>query len=312
MPVVRPFRALRYAPDVVADLAAVVAPPYDVIDPDERRRLLARDPRNVVRLDLPVPEPGDADPDERYRRAARHLRDWRSDGTLRQDPRPTITVIEDAYHLPGRDERHLRRGFFAGVAVEPFGTGIRAHERTMTGPKEDRYKLLRATGVNTSPVVAIYVDPSGRAAELLASVASTPPAVEIVDDDGVGHRAWTLVAGDGSTGAELCALASSATLTIADGHHRYETALRYRDERRVGAPDGADLDSEAVLMLLLEPLAGRLDILPTHRIVRGLGDACRALGLPVTGGNVSLYNESPEGTIAPTPEIGVVGLLDDV
>ena len=271
MPVVRPFRALRYSPDVVADLASVVAPPYDVIGPDEHRRLLARDPRNVVRLDLPSPEPGDTDPDDRYRRAARLLATWRGDGTIRQDPRPTVSVVEDTYHLPGQDEEHVRCGFFARVRLEPFGTGIRAHERTMTGPKEDRYKLLRATGVNTSPVVAMYMDASGRVAELLSVVVATPPGADIVDDHGVRHRLWTVASGAGSAADELCEAASAATLTIADGHHRYETALRYRDERRVGA-EGTDLGSEGVLMLLLEPKAGRLDILPTHRIALALDD----------------------------------------
>ncbi len=273
MPVVRPFRALRYSPEAVADLVSVVAPPYDVIGPDEHARLLARDPRNVVRLDLPSPEPRDTDPDDRYRRAARFLSVWRGDGTLRQDPRPAVSVAEDSYRLPGRDDERVRRGFFARVRLEPFGAGIRAHERTMTGPKEDRYRLLRATNVNTSPVVAMYEDPSGLVADLLASVAATPPTVDITDDHEVRHRLWTVVSGDGSVADQLCELASAATLTIADGHHRYETALRYRDERRIGAPEGAELGSEDVLMLLLELVAGPLDILPTHRVVLGLGDA---------------------------------------
>jgi uncharacterized protein (DUF1015 family) len=273
VPLVRPFRALRYSKDVVVNLTSVVAPPYDVIGPAEHLRLLARDPRNVVRLDLPASDAGDTDPDERYRRAARLLAAWRGDGTLRRDPRPTVSVVEDTYRLPGRDDERIRRGFFASVRLEPFGAGIRAHERTMTAPKEDRYRLLRATGVNSSPVVAMYEDASGRVAELLGGVAATPPEVDIVDDRGVRHCLWTLVAGDGSIADELCEIASAAVLTIADGHHRYETALRYRDERRVGSPGGAALGSEEVLMLLLESRAGPLDILPTHRVVLGLGDA---------------------------------------
>jgi len=271
VPVVRPFRALRYSPEAVGDLAAVVAPPYDVIGPDEHRRLLARDPRNVVRLDLPAAEPGDTDPDDRYRRAARHLGAWRGSGVLRRDPRPTISVLEDAYHLPGRDEKRVRRGFFARVRLEPFGARIRAHERTMTGPKEDRYRLLRATGVNTSPVVAMYEDRSGRAAALLDELAATRPAVELTDEAGVRHRQWTVVAGDGPVAETLCGIAAASTLTIADGHHRYETALRYARERRAGMADAVDLDTDDVLMLLLEPLAGTLDVLPTHRVVLGLG-----------------------------------------
>jgi uncharacterized protein (DUF1015 family) len=272
VPVVRPFRALRYSPDAVPDLALVVAPPYDVIGPEEHRRLLARDPRNVVRLDLPHSEAGDADPDDRYRRAAHFLATWRGDGTLHRDPRPTISVVEDSYRLPGRTDERVRRGFFARVRLEPLGAGIRAHERTMTAPKEDRYKVLRATGVNTSPVVAMYDEPSGRVAALLASVALTTPQVDLVDASGVRHRLWTLVAGEGPVAEQLCELASAATLTIADGHHRYETALRYRDDRRVGMPDAAETGSEDVLMLLLDSVAGRLDILATHRVVLGLGE----------------------------------------
>ncbi len=121
MPAVRPFRALRYSPEAVADLASVVAPPYDVIGPAEHRRLLARDPRNVVRLDLPSTETGDADPDDRYRRASRYLTEWRADGTLRRDSRPTVSVVEETYRLPGRDDERVRRGFFASVRLEPFG-----------------------------------------------------------------------------------------------------------------------------------------------------------------------------------------------
>ena len=104
MPTVQPFRALRYAPEVVPDLASVVAPPYDVIDADERRRLEARDPRNIVRLDLPVAEPGD-EPDEQYRRAARLLSTWRTDGTLHRDPRPSVYPYEQTYAVPGTEVR---------------------------------------------------------------------------------------------------------------------------------------------------------------------------------------------------------------
>ena len=168
MPQIRPFRALRFDPSVVGDLGAVVAPPYDVIDETRRSELVARHPANVVRLDLPADEPGD-EPDERYRRAARTLAAWRSDGTFRKDPHPSIYVYEQTYCVPGTATERIQRGFFARLRLESFepGGSVLPHERTLAGPREDRYKLLRATGVNTSPVVALYQDPSGRSGELL-------------------------------------------------------------------------------------------------------------------------------------------------
>jgi uncharacterized protein (DUF1015 family) len=286
VPEIRPFRALRYDPEVVGDVTRVVAPPYDVIPPAQRTVLEARSPRNVVRIDLPVPEPTDADPDDRYRRAARLFASWRSDGTLRKDPRPSVYVYEQTYTVPGSAVTRVQRGFFGRLRLEPLGPdgGILPHERTLAGPKEDRYKLMRATGANLSPIVTLYADGSGRAARLLAAVAARPAALDIVDDDGVRQRLWA-VAADGSTpgpGDELCALAGAAPLTIADGHHRYETALRYRDERRRGAASETDPAYDYVLTLFYDT-AEELTVLATHRIVRGLGDA-GAAGLLVSSG----------------------------
>ena len=273
MPVIRPFRALRYAPEA-GDVGRLIAPPYDVIGDAERRMLLARDPRNVVRLDFPVAEPGDPDPDERYRRAARLLGQWRSDGVVRQDPRPAIYAYEQEFAPPGGGATMTRRGFLARVGLEPFGAGIRAHERTLPGPREDRYRLLRATNVNTSPVVAMYEDPGRLAAKVLDGVAAEPPAAEGIDAVGDRHRLWVLTADTDGRAELLADAAASEPLTIADGHHRYATALRYQAEQRVGAaePDALERGSDFVLMLLLEPVAGPLLVLPTHRVVRGLGD----------------------------------------
>ena len=235
MPDIRPFRALRYDPATVADLALVVAPPYDVIDAAEETRLLERHPANVVRLDKPSAQPGD-EADDRYRRAARTLAGWRSDGTFRKDPHPSLYVYEQAYRVPGTDVIRTQRGFFGRLRLSAFGEGaVLPHERTMSGPKEDRYKLLRATGVNTSPVVAVYDDPSSAGSHVLDAVTPRAPDVDLTDDDGVRHRLWAIEAdGDGAAAvAPLLDAASRGPVTIADGHHRYETALRYRDERRM-------------------------------------------------------------------------------
>jgi uncharacterized protein (DUF1015 family) len=277
VPSIRPFRALRYSREQVDDLAAVVAPPYDVIGPEAHRRLLARDPRNVVRLDLPEEQPGDP-PDERYRRAARTLASWRGDGTLHRDPRPAIYPYEQTYTIPGTERTATRRGIFGRVVLERFGpgAGIRAHERTLAEPREDRYRLLRATGVNTSPVVGIGSDRTGRVPAWLREVAATPPVAELVDADGVQHRLWLAPIGvDDESDARvrsICEALGADAVTLADGHHRYETALRYADERRLGPVLEDDPAWAEILMLILEPEEGALTVLPTHRVLLGLDD----------------------------------------
>jgi uncharacterized protein (DUF1015 family) len=134
VPHIRAFRALRYDPASVPDLSLVVAPPYDVIDAAERERLVTRHPANVVRLDLPTEETGD-EPDDRYRRAARVLAAWRSDGTLHKDPHPSIYVYEQTYRVPGTDVTRTQRGFFARIRLEPYGpaSGVLPHERAARG-----------------------------------------------------------------------------------------------------------------------------------------------------------------------------------
>ncbi len=273
MPEIRPFRALRYNSEAVGDPGAIIAPPYDVIGPDQHRELLARHPLNSVRLDLPEVVAGE-DPDERFRRAARTLTAWRSDGTLRKDPKPSVYVYEQTYRVPGTDLERTQRGFFARLRIESFGPGssVLPHERTLSGPKEDRYRLLRATGLNTSPVVGLYQD-SGRAAKpAMSSIVQAAPAVDIADDAGVRHRLWIVPdEGEVSPASQLIAAASSGDVVIADGHHRYETAVRYRDERRVNHTGEQDPAFDFLLMLFLDA-ADQLTVLPTHRVVHGLGE----------------------------------------
>ncbi len=279
MPTIRPFRALRYDPEVVGDLALVMSPPYDVITPAQLPVFLARHPKNVVRLDLPTAQPGE-EPDERYRRAARTLAAWRADGTFHHEARPSLYVYEQTYRVPGSKVERTQRGFFGRLRLEPFGpgSGVLPHERTLSAPKEDRYRLIRATGANISPVVGLHDDSSGRSAVLLETVSGRPPQIDVVDDEGTSHRLWVVPedepAPDGSGAtivAELVALAGAGPVTIADGHHRYETALRYRDEQRLSRPGEQDPAFDYILMLFLETYQP-LTVLPTHRVVRGLGE----------------------------------------
>ena len=274
LPEIRAFRALRFNQSKVGDLSRVICPPYDVIGPQLHQALLARHPANAVRLDLPESQGGEAD--ERYRVAARTLSAWRMDGTLFKDGQPSIYAYEQTYRVPGGDKTRTQRGFFGRLYLEDLvpGSGVLPHEKTLSAPKEDRYKLLRATGVNTSPVVGLFADPSGASARALAEIAATKPDVDVVDDDGVRHRLWA-VAEDGPQADDVRSLldaAGKAAITIADGHHRYETALRYRDERRANKTGGAHPPADYVVMLFLETTEQKLTVLPTHRVVRGLGD----------------------------------------
>ncbi len=324
MPELQAFRALRFDPSVVGSLADVISPPYDVISPERQAALAARHPRNAVWIDLPPAEPGD-DPEAKYRRAGAAFAAWRVDGTLRADPEPGVYAYEQSFTLPGGSERRVQRGFFARLRLEPFGpgSGVLPHERTMSGPKEDRYRLMEATAANLSPVVLLYRDGSDRPAErALAGICESPALIDVNDDEGVRHRVWRADAGGGpgSPGAVLLATAGAAPLTIADGHHRYETALRYAHEHGALPPDGplspapAPVDgssADRILTLLLAAGHG-LAVLATHRVVRGglsgagLIEACRELFEvePIATAR-ELIAAFPPGTAGPRGRFGL-------
>jgi uncharacterized protein (DUF1015 family) len=300
VPVIRPFRALRYSPEVVPDLSRVVAPPYDVISPEQRAQLAARDPRNIVAIDLPVGN-GEDDPDERYRRAARLYNGWRADGTLRKDRQPSLYVYEQEFGVPGTGVRRIQRGFYGRLRLEPFGpgSGVLPHERTLAGPKEDRYKLMRATGASFSGVMVLHADPSGTASRLLAEAVETPAAADVTDDDGVRHRLWTVPA-DGPSAAVAAGLAEIAgrePVTIADGHHRYETALRYRDERRVTHVAEDDPAYDYVLALFVDAASEPLLVLPAHRVARGVATAERLVAEAAASGLFDAEPASPDALL---------------
>jgi uncharacterized protein (DUF1015 family) len=275
LPQVRSFRALRFDPAVVGELRDVVCPPYDVIGPEMQASLLARHPHNAVRIDLPEIQAGE-EFDDRYRRVARTVASWRVDGVLRKDGAASIYVYEQTYVAPGGTRSRSQRGFFARLRLEDLvpGSGVMPHERTLSAPKEDRYKLLRATGMNTSPVVGLYADATGHSEEAMAAIAARVADVDVVDEDGVRHRLWMAPESgpDADSVRLLLKAAARRPITIADGHHRYETALRYRDEWRANKTGEVDPSADYVMMLFLESARQRLTVLPTHRLVRDLGD----------------------------------------
>ena len=250
---VQPLQALHYDQAVAGPLQALLAPPYDVIDPEQRAELAARSPYNAVRIDLPE---GDPDP---YAAAAAELAGWRRAGAVVQDPEPALWALEQDYTGPDGRPR-TRRGILARVRVTDYGPGrIRPHERTHPGPKEDRLRLTRATRANLSPIFSLH---AGDAYAALAPEGA--PWGEATDEDGTRNRLWR-VADPGRIAAAQGVL-TDAELLIADGHHRYETARVYAEE--VGG-EGAH---RYVLMCLVSLEDPGLTVFPTHRLLDGLKD----------------------------------------
>ena len=263
VPTLRPFRGLRYDPRA-GELSRLICPPYDVIGVADRDRLLARDPHNAVRVEFPV-LPGHENGG--YAQAARMLASWRKAGAMRVDASPSLYVYEEHYRLGQAPER-VQRGVFGRLLLEPLGDGIRPHERTLSAPKEDRLRLLRATATNTSPIILLSDAGPALAGQLDPVTRATPDAVA-TDDASVTHRLW-VVPGEHPAAAAIADVVSSAPLTIADGHHRYETALRYREESGASSGDAPSRPEDFVLALVLG--VGADDgptILPTHRVLRG-------------------------------------------
>ena len=248
---VRPFRALRYAAGA-GPISGLVAPPYDVISADERRDLLAASPYNAVRLILP--EVG-------YDEVAGLIASWRDQGALDVSDEPCLVAWTQTFTLDDGVPRE-RRTLLAAVGIEPYEARvIRPHERTHAGPKEDRLRLTRAVRTNLSPVFGLYPDPEGLAWGAAAPAGA--PDAELTDREGTVHRFWSI------TDPAVCAAVAEAMrdrwILIADGHHRYETALAYRDElRAAGAGPGPH---DRVLMGLTALDDDGLVVLPTHRLL---------------------------------------------
>jgi uncharacterized protein (DUF1015 family) len=287
-----PFRGLRFDPAVVGDHALVTAPPYDVISPEARDAYEAKSPYNMVRLILAKPGPAGAGVDapaaghagapraDHYRQVAELLAAWRAEGALRLDPSPSLYVYEETYGLSG--VRRVQRGVLASVTLDDTGTWIVPHERTMAAPVADRLRLLEATGVNLSPVFGVYAG-AGRPAAVLDDVTATPPALDCVDEAGVGHRLW--VVSDPERIAAWRERMASQRVLIADGHHRYRTSLAYRDAvraARAGAPAvGADRRGpwDELLMYVVDADLHGPAVLAIHRLLADVAGEAVLAGL---------------------------------
>jgi len=268
MAAIRPFQALRYNTHDPLSIALVTAPPYDCITPQEQDELYRTHPHNVVRLILGKEHPGDGPGHDKYARAASLLEKWQQGGILVRDPTPMIYCYHQEFEIEGK--AFLRRGFLARVGLEEFGAGqIFPHEETMPGPKEDRLKLMRATRTNTEPIFGLFPDPAGEIAGLCKGLPPCEPIVQTVDGSGVAHRLYGCARQEIIAG--IIKAMAAKPLFIADGHHRYETALAYRRElQAAGQSVGPDHPASSILMLCVSMHDPGLAILPTHRILHGL------------------------------------------
>ncbi len=263
---IHPFRGVRYDLAQVGDLSDVVAPPYDVIDPDQQEALHQVSPYNIIRLELAREEPGDDEYRNRYTRAADTLKSWRRDKIVVDESQPALYVYEQTFAHEGQSI--TRRGFLARVRVEPLGQGtVFPHEETMPGPKKDRLSLYQATGFNISPIFALYPDESQEVFQAVHAGIRDRTPLFARDRLGVENRLW--IVDDVAVLTQVQGLMGPRPLTIADGHHRFETAVRYRDLRREqGHSTGHDDPSEFVLTMLVGMSDPGLIVQPTHRLIR--------------------------------------------
>jgi uncharacterized protein (DUF1015 family) len=273
---ISPFQGIRYNQEKAGAASDLVCPPYDIISPARREELYKKSPYNVVRLEFGSENSSDTGTDNRYSRAAAFLNEWFSNDILRQDKEPTLYVYEMEFQAStqlgyAHKEARKLRGFICLVGLEDYQSGIiKPHETTLSGPKTDRLNLLRACKASFSQIYVLFSDPQKRISTILDEVTQAPDQ-EVVDNDNATHRIWSLT--DGEQIETIMREMADKQLFIADGHHRYDTALRYRDERRkvAGKSTGEESFNYAAMFLARLEDPG-LTILPAHRVLFNLQD----------------------------------------
>jgi len=277
-----PFKALRYDPDQVK-LEDVLTQPYDKITPEMQSKYYERSTHNLVRIILGKAGETDTDAFNVYTRAAEYLHDWRSGGILKQDPEPGIYAYSQTFTIPGTRDLAERRGLIALGRIHDYADGVvHRHEQTLSKPRADRLNLLRATRAHFGQIFMLYGDPHNEIDTLLRAKTEEDPDTSLLDEYETLHRLWRIH--DPALIQAVQQKMRDKKLLIADGHHRYETALAYRNERRAET-GGTDPNApyEFVMMTLIPMESRGLVILPTHRIVHGLPDFDRERMLEVAG-----------------------------
>jgi uncharacterized protein (DUF1015 family) len=269
---IEPFRALRYDPNRVS-IPQVVTQPYDKITPQMQDGYYAASPHNLVRVILGKEHASDHSGENRYSRAAQSFRDWRQQGIFVQDAQPSLYLYVQRFTVPGGTAELERRGIIALGRIEDYSAGVVfRHEQTLAKPKADRLELLRATRAHFGQLFMLYSDPAAEIDALLAPTGK--PDIETTDEYGVSHQVWTI--SDPALVKLVQSKMRDKKLVIADGHHRYETALNYRNERLAAAENrgqsgqATPASYELVMMTLVNMDSPGMVILPTHRVVHGL------------------------------------------
>jgi len=266
-----PFRAFRYNRPR-APFERVLTQPYDKISPAMQEKYYAADPYNLIAIEKGRSNPGDTLQNNVYTRAATALANWIRNGIVQQDPAPSFYAYTQEYTVLGTEERRTRRGFIGAGQLEEYSAGVVfRHEQTLSGPKADRLELLRHTKTHTGQLFMLYSDPQRRVDEIVAEAEANAPDTQLSDEYGVMHRLWII--SDPQRVAEIQKDMQDQKLVIADGHHRYETALAYRNECRARAgkidPDAA---FERAMMTFINTHSEGLTILPTHRVAAHIHD----------------------------------------
>src|SRR5271166_4540199 len=272
MALVYPFRAYRYNPEI-APFEKLLTQPYDKISPAMQESYYAADPNNLIAIEKGRSYPDDIPQNNVYTRAAAKLKEWVKNGVVLEDPAPSFYVYTQEYTVPGTTERATRRGFIGAGKLEDYSAGVVfRHEQTLSGPKADRLELLRHTRTHTGQLFLLYSDAHLRIDGILEQVESSgTPVTQMTDEYAVIHRLWPI--SDSLRIEEIQQAMADQKLVIADGHHRYETSLNFRNESRAKAGKVVpDANYERSMMTFVNTYSEGLTILPTHRVVSNLRD----------------------------------------
>ena len=265
-----PFRGLRYNTEKVKELDAVTAPPYDIISPAEQQELYNKNEHNVIRLDYGMEFPEDTAENNRYTRSAAYLEEWLKEQDLLREEKPAFYIYEQIFSLDHENPNHSLKGIIGRVQLEEFSKRVvLPHEETISKAKEDRLKLMQTTASNMSQVYSLYMDEDKAIARLIEEQSDRKPDLTFITKESITQNIWMIT--DETLNAHISELFEEKQLFIADGHHRYETALNYRKLRHAedGTQEGS-MSYDYIMMMLVSMSDGGLFVFPTHRMIKNL------------------------------------------